>query len=303
MEMRPAPLAGRWYPSSSAACDALLDAAGPTPATPPSTADDAAGSAAVGALVPHAGWAYSGATAWAPLRALSQARGDADLVLAFGGHLGRRDRPRLQLDGAWTTPYGPLEIAAALAHDLAMAVECELESSDDFYEDNALEVVMPMLRRAFPRAVVLGVGLPPTDEAPDVGLEALRCARGLGFRRIVVVGSTDLTHYGPNYDFQPHGRGETGLRWVKEENDAAAIRCFEALDVRGHLWEAPRRQNACCPGAAAAAMAVARAEGATAGHLLHYTTSWDVRPDGPPTSFVGYAGLLLSGLTPHRPAG
>ena len=111
---------------------------------------------------------------------------------------------------------------------------------------------------------------------------------------VVVVGSTDLTHYGPNYNYQPRGRGHVGLEWVKTENDPEVIEHITNLDARQVLWSAQRRQNACCPVAINATVGAALDLGATNGHLVGYTTSWDVRSDTPtPTSFVGYAGLLL----------
>ena len=48
--------------------------------------------------------------------------------------------------------------------------------------------------------------------------------------RAVVVASTDLTHYGPNYEFEPMGTGEEALRWVSEVNDPDFIRAVEALE-------------------------------------------------------------------------
>ena len=47
--------------------------------------------------------------------------------------------------------------------------------------------------------------------------------------------------------------------------------------------------NACCPGAAAAAIAAIRRGGVERGFLVDYTTSYDRHPD---SSFVGYAGVI-----------
>jgi len=286
MTTRPAVLAGRWYPADADGCVDQLDAAPPC--------DVALPDQAFGAIVPHAGWVYSGALAYETLRQLHARRGDADLVVVFGGHLGPRHPPRLLMEERFETPFGPMPIAETLAQDIAMAVECDIETAEEFYDDNAVEVLLPMVRRLWPHAALITLGVPPTDRAASTGREVLDLARRRGFQRVAVVGSTDLTHYGPNYDFQPQGRGHVGLEWVKTTNDPEVIEHITHLDARQVLASARRHQNACCPGAVNAALGATLDLGATRGALAGYTTSWDVRADTPnPTSFVGYAGLLL----------
>lgn len=283
LDLRPAELLGRWYPATATECDAMLGAA-PPPAVP----------GAVAAIVPHAGWVFSGKVAFEALSALAAARPDADLVVIFGGHLTARDAPRVFLGGAWQTPYGPLEMATEVAEDLSMALgDTDVETPEEYYDDNAVEVVVPLVKKLWPNAPALIVGVPPTDDAGRIGAETLACVTQRGFERPVFVGSTDLTHYGPNYRFNPAGRGPAGLAWVKEKNDPEVIAPMQALDYAKTLWVAQRSRNACCPGAAAAAMVAARKLGAKAGVVTRYTTSYDVHPTDPqPMSFVGYVGVV-----------
>lgn len=288
-ESRPAELAGQWYPRSAAACDQFLASIPP----PPDAAPGAALTDVVAAIVPHAGWVYSGAVAFHALSALARARPDAELVIVFGGHLGPRDRPRIMVEGAWETPYGDAPIARGIAEDVSMAIESECESPDEFYDDNAIEVLMPLVKKLWPAAEVLTIGVPPTDAAVAIGHEAVELAKRRGVKRIAIVGSTDLTHYGPNYDYQPHGRGHTGHAWVKTKNDPELLAHVEALDAAKVLWTAARTRAACCPGAVAAAIGAAKRLGATCGITQEHVTSFDVRPSTEPTSFVGYAGVLI----------
>jgi hypothetical protein len=286
MELRPAVLAGRWYPAGAAECSSTLEAM-------PAQTVDPAGSR--GAIVPHAGWSYSGAIAMQTLRPLGAARSSADLVVIFGGHLAKNDLPRLFVEGGFETPLGPLVVPEGLAQDLAMALgDIDLESPQEFYDENGVEVLLPMIKHLWPDAPVLAVGAPPNPKSINLGKEVVDLARRRGFRDLVLLGSTDLTHYGPSYDFRPKGSGFTGLRWVKEVNDPAILQAMVALDPAEVLWVAERNHNACCAGAAAAAIAGCRALGAGSGSLVRYATSWDERPSGPePTSFVGYGGVLI----------
>lgn len=286
MKLRPAELAGQWYPATAAACDHLLDAVPPTTVLLPEQR--------FGAIVPHGGWSVAGAVAFEALRALAEATARAELVVVFGGHLGARDLPRVLIEGGFETPYGVVEIASEVAEDVSMAMASDLETPEEYWDDNAVEVSMPMVKKLWPEAKGLTVGVPPLPEASKLGAEVLERAWARGYREVVVIGSTDLTHYGRDYDFVPKGRGHRGHAWVKEENDPALIRELERLDAGKVSWVGPRARNACAPGAAAAALTAARKLGAKRGVTLRHTTSWEARGSlGEPESFIGYVGMVL----------
>jgi AmmeMemoRadiSam system protein B len=75
---------------------------------------------------------------------------------------------------------------------------------------------------------------------------------------------------------------------VREVNDKGFIDALLAMDRDEALRHGDDEQSACSPGAAAAALAFAQAEGATRAELLGYATSLDLRRD---ESFVGYAAV------------
>jgi hypothetical protein len=110
-------------------------------------------------------------------------------------------------------------------------------------------------------------------------------------KTIKIFGSTDLTHYGPNYGFSPQGRGDQALDWVRQENDKGFIDAVLTMDETALLDHAARNQSACSAGAAAAAVAACQALGSSRAHLLDYYTSADIMRND---SFVGYAGFIFS---------
>jgi len=114
-------------------------------------------------------------------------------------------------------------------------------------------------------------------------------AREMGLT-IKVIGSTDLTHYGPNFGFTPEGKGEAARTWVDESNDREAINKMIALDAPYFTQEALKRHNACCSGAVTATLAAAHALGITKGVEIAHTTSYDKSPSD---SFVGYTGVIF----------
>ncbi len=282
--LRPAILQGEWYPASAEACARFLE----------EHRAEAGATKPVGAIVPHGGWTYSGALAAQTISLLAQANRDAELIIVFGGHLEPRDLPRVLLDGAWETPFGPLPVAAGLAEDFSMAVEHELETCDEYYDDNALEVLMPMIKYHWPSVQVVTIGVAATPNAGKIGAELVPLARRRGYQRIAVIGSTDLTHYGPDYNYRPQGSGQRALEWVKTKNDPQIIAAIEEFDAAKVIFNARQSRNACSAGAIAAALASAGKLGAKKAGTIGYTTSFDARPgESDPTSFVGYAGILL----------
>ena len=283
MRIRPAMFAGSWYPSSAVACRREIQSF--LESNPTETVSERP---FTGGIVPHAGWAFSGAIACNVIRLLS--RGDApDLVWLFGMHLHPRSSAVITKEGGWQTPLGALPIDTQCAGEMAGRFSFTVETADDFTPDNTIELQLPFVKHFFPDARIVPVGVPPNAEAPAMGRAAVEISNRLG-RRIRIVGSTDLTHYGPNYGFSPKGTGSAAVSWVKEENDRRIIDAILSLSPDQVIEEALSHQNACCAGAAAAAIAAGTALGADAAELVAYATSYDKHPGD---SLVGYAGVVF----------
>jgi AmmeMemoRadiSam system protein B len=238
------------------------------------------------AVVPHAGWYYSGKIAAAAVSALDR---DAETVVVLGGHLPGGMPPLFAEEEGVRTPLGPMYIDAGLRGVLRK----ELGGRPDRYQDNTVEVLLPMIRFFFPQAQLLWLRLP----AELASFEAGKCIAGAGKalgRKLVVLGSTDLTHYGDNYGFSPRGRGKKALQWVREVNDRAFIDAVEEGVPEKILDRAERDRSSCSAGAVLGALAYARAVNAAPARLLAYGTSADIADtpgDEVPGSFVGYGAF------------
>lgn len=277
---RKAYLAGRWYPDGGAECRAAIEAY-----EAPSIKGDFAG-----IIAPHAGWTYSGACAAHTYAVLGKKRDDAELVVLFGSHRGPHGPNTVFRDHGWETPLGVLETDTELADAIAKELSIAEEPARPSRPDNAVEVHLPFVRHFFPRARFVMLGVAAAEIALDIGRRVGEMVRDRG-GDAVFVGSTDLTHYGPNYDFSPAGGGERAVEWVRAQNDAGFVDAVLADDPKSALAHAVQNQSACCPGAAVAAMEAARAvRGKIAPALVEHYLSYDVRPD---SSFVGYAGLAF----------
>jgi AmmeMemoRadiSam system protein B len=285
MKTRKAGLAGSWYPDSASACGREIQAflkGAPTRPEP----------TAVGGIVPHAGWFFSGRIACNVIHRIGgdEAQADENTTYAvFGMHLGAASPAHILPEGAWETPMGPLAVDEDMAGALMRRFDFHVESAGSYTRDNTIELQLPFIKHFSPEARILPVGVPPNESAGEIGAAVVEIARELG-RGLRIIGSTDLTHYGTNYGFMPKGSGPTAIDWVRKGNDRRIIDLMLDMDPDAVVREALHSHNACCAGAAAAAMTAARGMGATRAEELAYATSYDKHPGD---SFVGYVGVVF----------
>jgi AmmeMemoRadiSam system protein B len=280
MRIRSRMLPPGWYPGSKSGCLAEMEqmVAGVQPLP--------AGTKFFGGIVPHAGWYFSGKLA-ARVFYLASLVTQPQVVAVFGGHLGGDSPPLLVTDAAWETPLGDVPLATEFYEPLRK----RLPLKEEYPGDNTIEVQLPFVKHFFPQAKVLAVRGPHSQQAIALGEAVAAIAHELKLS-LLAFGSTDLTHYGPNYGWAPKGFGPAAVQWVKEVNDKKFVDLALKLDGPGMLQDAAQHQSACSAGGAAAAVAAAKKLGATKAHLVDYYTSYDIMPGD---SFVGYAGIVLEG--------
>ncbi len=282
MRVQKASFAGSWYPGSADGCRKEIEHFVADAAIEP-----VARSRRVGGIVPHAGWFFSGSIACNVIRSLRDEQ-SPDVIVIFGMHLHPSSPCYMLQEGEWETPLGNLTISKDLAAGLREQFDFDTES-DAFFHDNTIELQLPFIKYFFEDAYILPLGISPSERAIDIGKGVVETANRLGLK-IKVIGSTDLTHYGPNYGFMPEGLGPTAEEWVRSQNDRKMIEAILFLQPADVLREAGAHQNACCSGAVAAAMAAASALGAESGEKIAYATSSDKNPG---ESFVGYVGIVF----------
>lgn len=192
-------------------------------------------------------------------------------------------------EGSWATPLGDLEIDQELGRKLQAEFPFVVETATRYDQDNTIELQLPFIKHYFPAVMILPLGVPPAQGSLRIGERAAEISRELG-RNILVLGSTDLTHYGYNYGYAPKGIGKAAVDWVKNENDKKLVDLILQMDAEKVILESLTNHNACCSGAVATAIAAAKKLGARQAQKLFYATSYDVRPD---SSFVGYVGVVF----------
>ncbi|MCL2196360.1 MAG: AmmeMemoRadiSam system protein B [Treponema sp.] len=276
MQIRDYSLPAGWFPRDSAAVSSFLS-------------EFKSGKRSYcAAAAPHAGWYYSGRLS---ALAVSSLQPQADTIVVIGGHLPGGREALFALEDAVKTPFGAMEIDSSLRN----AVMDEFGGDEDRYRDNTIEVLLPMVHYFFPEAKLLWLRLGADANSFECGKIISKAAAKLN-KKINVIASTDLTHYGANYGFSPKGSGEAALRWVREVNDAAFIKAVESGDYKEALLRADKDFSSCSAGAVLGAMGFTEAQNLGKARLLEYATSADIsikEGEGIPDSFVGYAALAF----------
>ena len=293
MNIRESILSGSWYPRDPAKIEEFLL---PFRKNKAGTYKNAQKPSCRAAIAPHAGWFYSGRIAARSVTGLAQglqSKEKAQTVVIIGGHL-PAGMPVLMADeDAVRTPFGTMTIDSELMELFAG----KLDARSDKYQDNTVEVLVPMVHCLFPGAKLLWARFPGDMTSFEAGKTLAEAGMALG-RELIVLGSTDLTHYGANYAYSPKGRGKAALDWVRNTNDAAFINAVLNNDPALALRRADEDRSACSVGAVLGVMGYVEKcceinkVPAVKGELLEYATSAEVNDGEIPDSFVGYASIL-----------
>ncbi|MDT0353023.1 AmmeMemoRadiSam system protein B [Pseudonocardia charpentierae] len=184
--MRPAAVAGRFYPDDPDALAALVDAL--LADVPPPRRR----SRPVAVVAPHAGFRFSGPVAAAAYADLSSWRGNVGRVVVLGpAHFTPLHGMAIPSVGAFATPLGPVPVDAD-ARAVAAGLSAVVVDDEPHASEHAIETQLPFLIRTLgPGVPVLPVvvgGTPPSAVATL--LTTL-----LGAAGTIVVVSTDLSHY------------------------------------------------------------------------------------------------------------
>jgi AmmeMemoRadiSam system protein B len=277
--LRRAAVAGSWYPGTAAALaeevDGHIEASGPVSAP----------GRLVALLSPHAGLRYSGPVAahgYALLRAAAAAPGrgvEATVVLVGPSHRAAFDGVALHARGAWETPLGRTPIDEQLAQALLDADPIVFDDPEVHRDEHSLEMQMPFLQRLVPglRIVPMLMGTQSREEVESL---AAALAKALAGRRVLLVASSDLSHYQPAA--------------VANRTDAEVVGQVERFDEEALLARLEGHHNVACGGGPlVAVMKAARALGADRASVLKYGDSGDVG-ERDKSHVVGYLSAALT---------
>ena len=228
--------------------------------------------AITGAVVPHAGYMYSGRTAAHVYAALP----NADTFVIIGpNHTGYGSMVSVSSD-TWSTPLGEVDADLDLIESLPRRI-IDIDESAHRYE-HSVEVQIPFLQTLFKdfKIVPICMGLQDEETARDVSDELMDAISETD-KKVVVIASSDFTHYKPAA--------------VAYDIDHYVLDPLLELNVTEFYSRIRERDASVCGhGPIAVMMRVCRGLGANSARLLNYANSGDVQPMA---EVVGYAGVVV----------
>jgi AmmeMemoRadiSam system protein B len=275
---RPA-FAGQFYPSDGAALTQLIeqsftDPRGPGHLPVRHRSTDRRVRAAV---VPHAGYVYSGPIAAHAFAAIAAERPPSTVLILGVNHTGR-GAPAALSSRDWLTPLGRVPVDRDLVHALDhRPVEVDETAHS---REHSIEVELPFLQYVlpFPRFAALTVSMGPVGFLADVAAVVRRAIQG---RDVLVLASTDFSHYIPAEKAQ--------------KIDRRAIDQILARDPAGLYSTVVDEDISMCGIAPTTTLLFATQDEPLSARLLRWGHSGESEPM---KEVVGYASLLLESEVP-----
>ena len=232
--------------------------------------------AALGCVVPHAGYMYSGHVAGAVYAQLDLPR---RCILMCPNHTGVGQPLAIMSQGAWETPLGRVAIDSQLAEALKQRFPLLAEDAEAHRAEHAAEVQLPFLQSRKPDCtfVPIALGTRRYEILEALGDAIVDTLQALG-ERVLLIASSDMNHYENDA--------------VTRQKDCKAIERILVMDARG-LYDVVMNEDIsmCGFGPTVTMLAAARRLGAIGTELVKYATSGDVSGDR--ERVVGYAGVIV----------
>ena len=144
----------------------------------------------LGAVVPHAGYIYSGNTAAYVYSVLPKAD---TFVLLGPNHTGYGSGVSVSSE-IWSTPLGEVDSDIEFIKALPRRIIDTDETAHKY--EHSIEVQLPFLQHRFSNFNIVPVCLGMQDEetALEVGMELAEAARKVN-KKVVIIASSDFSHY------------------------------------------------------------------------------------------------------------
>ena len=195
MNIRKPAVAGQFYGGTQAECMAEIGECMPVHDLKVELPDPIAA-----AIVPHAGWVFSGELAAMAFKAIQQVNQEVDTFIIFGAaHRYFGGGAVVDDSDAWQTPLGEIEIDTELARQIV--AEGAIADADAHHAEHSIEVQVPFIHHLFPNAKIVPIIVPVADFDPAFGSRVGQLIHEQTSKKIVCIASTELTHYGPRYGF------------------------------------------------------------------------------------------------------
>ncbi len=283
MSIRKPVVAGQFYPKDAEELEAAIKESFVSRFGPGALPGKRGSKKLYGAIAPHAGYFFSGAGAAWVYKEIGEAEFPDTYVILGVNHSGAWT---CTSDQDWETPLGVVKCDKEFIkklYDEDLMIKNEQHSME-----HSIEVQLPFLQSVSKdkanKLKIVPIMIADEQHEKWAG-KISKTADELG-RKIVVICSSDFTHYGPNYGYVPF---EGDVKQEMKKLDGDAIKLIEKRDSAGFL-EYTEKTGATICGRYGISVLMALMEGKK-GKILKYYTSGDVLGDY--SNAVGYAAIVF----------
>ncbi len=236
------------------------------------------------AVIPHAGYMYSGKVAAYAFKAIEDFVKNPPLfVIICPNHTGN-GAPVAISNQDWLTPLGKVKVDSDFVKSLVRNSP-DMQISEEAHQfEHAVEVQLPFLQRIYGKQrkefrfvpiCMMGTGI---DTIEEVG-RAIFKASAETRRDVFVIASSDMTHY------EEAEKAKT--------KDNLALKAVEILDYKGFISAIEDNHISVCGyGPIGSMLVYAKLKNASAAKVIKYGTSGDASGDY--RSVVAYAAVIVS---------
>jgi AmmeMemoRadiSam system protein B len=229
-----------------------------------------------GVLVPHAGFIFSGAVAGAVYSRLMV----PDTFIILGpNHTGRGVPAAIMTKDAWQTPLGEVEIDSELAAKILAKSAHLAEDERAHFAEHSIEVQLPFLQYLGTdfKFIPLCLSRLDLETCRQLGVAITESIAESG-KKVVIVASSDLTHYESQEEAQ--------------KKDRIVLDAVVGLDPGELFRKVEEHGISMCGSIPATVMLIAAKKlGAQRGEVVKYMTSGQINGDY--SRVVGYGGVLI----------
>ena len=232
----------------------------------------------LGLISPHAGYVYSGQVAAYGYKAIIGYPYETVIIVA-PSHRSHFEGVAMLEKGGYLTPLGVVPVDEEFTGEIVKRQSVIRPNVDAHRGEHSLEVQVPFLQVALKNFAIVPLIMGSQDPAVCEALaDCLHGVINTLKKRILVVGSTDLSHYYPYAE--------------AVELDTVVRQRLEAYDIKGLQGDLRKGTcEACGAGPMISTMLLSQKLGATGSKVLKYANSGDVSGDR--SGVVGYISCVF----------
>jgi len=266
--IRQAVVQGKFYPETKSELESMLRSFCPKKYSL---------NAARAAILPHAGYIYSGEVAAATVSRIIPRK---KVLILGNNHTGLGDRFSLYPEGSWQTPLGQAAIDAQMAEQVLSGKGLITANTEAHRFEHSIEVQIPFLQYFFKNFSFLPLccRISALEDYRTVA-EQLYAALHQFSDDLIILASSDMTHYEPDQSAR--------------KKDRIAIESILRLDEKDLLEKVRQNNITMCGTAPVVIMLIlSKLLGANKAKVIRYQTSGD--RGGDYSAVVGYLGAIIT---------